>query len=346
MDYGALPPEINSGRMYCGPGAEPMLTAAAAWDALSIDLYATAAACHAAISGLAFSWTGPAATAMAQATALYLTWLSSTAAQAEQAAVQAKAAAGAYETAFAMTVPPPIVAANRVMLTTLIMTNFFGQNAPAIAAVEAEYAEMWAQDAVAMYCYASSSAAASVLTPFSQPPPTVDPTGISRQVAAVAHAAGHTTGLQVYQVMSHGPESMSLAPSALRSLAAPALGSSSRKLLTMLLSPTRTAHHMGSWSRNAATSTNFLTKATDKIKKRVEDRIKEKIRDTVLGLGPGPAAGTHRLGLLDLPGLGSQLKTALYEHLGHGHKLGELSVPPSWLSQATSPLPAELPANG
>ncbi|TWS86914.1 PPE domain-containing protein, partial [Mycobacterium tuberculosis] len=24
MDFGALPPEINSGRMYCGPGSGPM----------------------------------------------------------------------------------------------------------------------------------------------------------------------------------------------------------------------------------------------------------------------------------------------------------------------------------
>ncbi|WP_203115967.1 PPE domain-containing protein, partial [Mycobacterium canetti] len=25
MDFGALPPEINSGRMYSGPGSGPML---------------------------------------------------------------------------------------------------------------------------------------------------------------------------------------------------------------------------------------------------------------------------------------------------------------------------------
>ena len=32
MDFGALPPEINSGRMYSGPGSGPMLAAAAGWD--------------------------------------------------------------------------------------------------------------------------------------------------------------------------------------------------------------------------------------------------------------------------------------------------------------------------
>ena len=29
MDFGALPPEINSARMYAGPGSESMLAAAA-----------------------------------------------------------------------------------------------------------------------------------------------------------------------------------------------------------------------------------------------------------------------------------------------------------------------------
>ncbi|GFG99489.1 hypothetical protein MTIM_53680 [Mycobacterium timonense] len=154
MDYGALPPEVNSGRMYVGAGSGPMLAAAAAWDGVAIDLYSAAASYSSLIAELTGVWRGPASATMASASAPYTAWLTATAAQAEQTAVQAKAAVGAYEAAFAMTVPPPVIAANRAQLMTLIATNFFGQNLPAIAATEAQYAEMWAQDAAAMYGYA------------------------------------------------------------------------------------------------------------------------------------------------------------------------------------------------
>ena len=81
----------------------------------------------------------------------YVAWTGAPAIQADEAAAQARAAAAAFEAAFAMTVPPPVVTENRVRLATLVATNFLGQNSPAIAATEAEYVEMWAQDAAAMY---------------------------------------------------------------------------------------------------------------------------------------------------------------------------------------------------
>ncbi|WP_412033725.1 PPE domain-containing protein, partial [Mycobacterium sherrisii] len=49
MDFGALPPEVNSGRMYVGAGAGPLLAAAAAWDELAAELHATAASYGSAI---------------------------------------------------------------------------------------------------------------------------------------------------------------------------------------------------------------------------------------------------------------------------------------------------------
>ena len=38
LDFGALPPEINSARMYAGPGSGSMITAAAGWEGLAADL--------------------------------------------------------------------------------------------------------------------------------------------------------------------------------------------------------------------------------------------------------------------------------------------------------------------
>lgn len=170
MDFAALPPEINSAKMYAGAGAGPMLAAAAAWDAMSAELYRAAASHHSVVSSLsAAAWQGPSSVSMAAAAATQVAWTIAAAAVAEQTATSAKAAAAAYETAFAMTVPPPLIAANRALLMTLVATNFLGQNAPAIAATEAQYAQMWAQDASAMYGYASASAAASALTPFAPP---------------------------------------------------------------------------------------------------------------------------------------------------------------------------------
>ncbi|WP_415823398.1 PPE family protein, partial [Mycobacterium senriense] len=103
-------------------------------------------------------------------------------------------AAAAFEAAFAMTVPPPVIAANRVLLATLVATNFFGQNTPAIAATEAQYMEMWAQDAGAMAGYTASSAAASTLIPFVTPPNTTTPEASSDQAAAVAQAVSQPAG--------------------------------------------------------------------------------------------------------------------------------------------------------
>ena len=191
IDYGALPPEVNSGRMYAGAGAGPMLAAATAWDVLAGDWSSTAAAFESTVLDLtAGPWRGPSATSMAAAALPFTLWLKATAAHAEQAALQAKAAVAAYEAAFAMTVPPALVAANRAQLMLLVATNFFGQNTAAIAATEAHYAAMWAQDAAAMYTYAGSSQAARQVSQFSAPPQTTNPTGVAGQSAATGQGVG------------------------------------------------------------------------------------------------------------------------------------------------------------
>jgi len=189
FDFGALPPEINSGKIYTGPGSSPLLAAATAWDALASELQTTAAGYASTITELGSSWTGPSSTAAASAAAPFTTWLSSTAAQAEQTAAQAQAAAASYEAAFAASIPPPVIAANRATLALLVATNFLGQNTPAIAANEATYAEFWAQDAGAMYAYAGAATTASQLTPFTDAPATTTDSGQATQAASTAQAA-------------------------------------------------------------------------------------------------------------------------------------------------------------
>src|ERR1700751_3685819 len=198
MDFGALPPEINSGRMYSGPGSGPMLEAPVAWENLAGELYSAAASYSSVITGVTDgSWRGPASTSMAAAAATYVAWMNASATQAQQAATQAEAAASAFETAFAATVPPPVIAANRAQLAMLVATNFLGINTAAIMATEAQYAEMWAQDAGAMYGYAGSSAAAGTLTSLNPPQQNTNPTGLAGQSAAVANSDGTQTSTSV-----------------------------------------------------------------------------------------------------------------------------------------------------
>jgi PPE-repeat protein len=227
MDYGALPPEINSARMYLGPGSAPMLVAAAAWGGLAAELGRTAASYQSVIDGLAGEgWLGPASASMAAAVTPYLTWMSLTGLQAEHAASQASAAAGAFEAAFAMTVPPAEVAANRTQLMALIATNFLGVNMPAIAATEAQYGEMWAQDAAAMYGYAASSAIASTLTPFAEPPDTTNPAGVAGQATAAAQATTTAAGTGTQTV----DQLMSAIPAALQGFSSPVSAASNPAL--------------------------------------------------------------------------------------------------------------------
>jgi PPE-repeat protein len=208
VDFAALPPEINSGRMYAGAGSGPLVAAAAAWEGLASQLGSAATSYRAVVADLTTGpWVGPSSVSMAAAAAPYVAWMSTTAAAAEQTASQLASAIAAYETAFAATVAPPVIAANRALLAALVATNIVGQNTPAIAATEAQYAEMWAQDAGAMYGYAGASAAATTLTPFNPPPQTTNPAGAGTQAAAVTQAAG-TSAVTAQNGLSQVPNTL------------------------------------------------------------------------------------------------------------------------------------------
>ncbi|OBG18657.1 hypothetical protein A5764_17780 [Mycobacterium sp. 852002-51057_SCH5723018] len=143
-----------------------MLAASAAWDGLATELGSAAQSFSSITSGLASdAWQGAASAAMVSTAARYTGVLSAAASQAQTAAAQAQAVAGEFESALAATVHPALVSANRNQLVQLVFSNLFGQNAPAIAATEATYEEMWAQDVSAMIGYHGGVSAAAAQLP-------------------------------------------------------------------------------------------------------------------------------------------------------------------------------------
>ncbi|WP_205878469.1 PPE family protein [Mycobacterium camsae] len=189
MDLGALPPEITSAMMYSGPGATSFVAAAAAWSTLADELTSTARSYDLVLTQLVGEeWLGLSSAAMAATVQPYVAWMTATAALAEHAGTQARSAAAAFETAFAAIVPPPLVGANRVALAQALASNVLGLNSGVIAQLETQYAEMWAQNAAAMYRYAAASAAASTFEPFAAAPSVTNPAGATSQAAAVTSA--------------------------------------------------------------------------------------------------------------------------------------------------------------
>ena len=192
MSFMLFPPEVNSALMYSGAGSGPLMAAASAWNELAADLESTATSYQSVIAQLTGGpWLGPTATRMASAAAPYIAWLQGSSIQAAQTSGQASLAAAAYESAFAATVPPSVIAANRALLAALIATNFLGQNTPAIAATEAHYMEMWFQDGLTMDTYAVTSQQATVL-PQQTPAPTTSDGGASADGAAASQSTANS----------------------------------------------------------------------------------------------------------------------------------------------------------
>jgi PPE-repeat protein len=329
MDFGLLPPEINSGRMYTGPGSGPMLAAAASWEGLAVELHSTAASYGSVVSALTAGWQGPSSATMAAAAAPYMAWMRGTAIQAEQTATQARSAAAAYETAFAATVPPPVIVANRALLMSLIATNIFGQNTAAIAATEAHYAEMWAQDAAAMYGYAGSSSAASQLTPFRPPPQTTDPTALAGQSVAVAHATATSGVPQTLQSLA-----MPISAAAAGPTADPPSSSTLLQLVSYLVggfNPIRLYDPFGAFYDQGIQS--FLAPFNNFNMQVAYANALSKAGLAASGVGPG----MHVVG---------PAGAALSAGMGRAGLVGNLSVPQGWVSAAPAIRPVAVVVPG
>ncbi|OBJ67920.1 PPE family protein [Mycobacterium sp. 1274756.6] len=333
MDFVVLPPEINSARIYAGPGAGPMLVASATWDALAAELFSALASYTAAVTGLAAEWQGPSSVAMTAASVPYSQWLTTTAAQAEQTAAQAKAAAVAYEAAFTATVPPPVIAANRALLMSLVATNILGQNTPAIMATEAHYMEMWAQDVAAMSGYAGAAAAATRLTPFTPPQQNTNQAGIAGQAASVAQAqassaAGNTQSIlsQVGSAVSGPGASTGDSLGMLNNLASPVSNGSS-----MLSSVASVGMSAGSSVPSLGSATQGLDQGALALTPAFTS-----------GLSPATAALSSTTTAAGTPA------GSVTASLGRAVSLGGLSAPQGWATAApaVSPTAAGLSSAG
>jgi PPE-repeat protein len=336
MDFGALPPEVNSARIYSGPGSAPLRTASAAWNLLAAELEQAATGYQSTIDTLADDeWRGPTSASMVAAVDPYIDWMNTTAGKAGHTAAQASAAATAYETAYAMTVPPVAVAANRAQLAMLVATNVLGQNTAAIAANEAHYGEMWAQDAAAMYGYAGSSASATTVQQLTPPPETANPAAAAQQSSAVSASAGAGAQSTLQQVISSVPSSLNQLTSPLS--AATNAAANPQGFLGQILDFLDGADgnsfgtFLNSSLVNGVVSGSYVSPAI------VTPAITSALAD-INSLGPGVAAagGAGVTGMItptppapvSVPNVGVSVNTS-------GSTLvGRLSVPPTWTAAA------------
>src|ERR1700733_7032326 len=337
MSFSLIPPEINSALMYQGAGSGPLLEAATAWNGLAADLEATATQYQTAITNLTTgTWLGPSSAHMAAAAEPYIGWLQSTAAEAAQTGAQAQAAAGAYQTAYASMVPPPVITANRAELTALVSNNFLGQNTGAIAQNEAEYLDMWIQDALGMDTYNLNSTGASAALPTQTAAPLVT-SGSNALAAAAAAPAGSTTGGLIVAILN-AVAALFGAPttSALPNLAAfdtwlPSVVTAIAGNPTAALLPVQATYYMGMLGSTPArmfmssggggasgAGAGALDGMKDSLLANVSKLVDGKAETVMTGVGG------------QLSKWGAGIQSGIQAQMAHAMHAGGLSVPHGW----------------
>ncbi len=199
-----------------------------------------------------------------------------------------------------------------------------GQNTPAIAATEAHYGEMWAQDATAMYGYAAATAAASRLAPFAAPPHGSNPAGLAGQAARVA-AAGATSAATNAQTLL-----TSAMPGALQGLASPAQAVPDLALLTIPgaaeagagLAAADVALSVGAWQSASLDSAEILS---------VGDELSANQGEILNAIGQ-----LRPTGALSSAGSAGPVAGGVPAAVsaGIGRAVGGLAVPSSWAAAA------------
>ncbi|KAA8959846.1 PPE family protein [Mycobacterium sp.] len=339
MNYLSNPPEVNSTLIYTGPGPSSFLAAATSWDAVSAELSSAAQNYESVLSALtSLDWKGPAAAAMNAVAQQYQVWLQTTAEETRQVAVQARAAAAAFEQALRATVPPPAVAANRVQQAALVATNYLGQNTAAIAALDAQYADYWAQDVAAMAGYDASAAAARQLPTFTSPNQATNASGLAAQHSAVAAAGTSAAGsASASSVLSGVSGSAAAVPAQI----IPPIVPDDFTILdevVFLFTATNSTNSLTQVVTNTIGAMNNLgilpNLGAEAVAEEVPAALAPAIAEAPLG-GAAASLGGAGLGA----GLGEVSAT-----LAHAGTIGPMSVPASWSAPSTSTVTALEPA--
>jgi PPE-repeat protein len=347
MSFMVFPPEVNSALMYSGAGSGPLMAAAAAWNELAADLESTASSYQSVIAQLTGGpWLGPSSARMASAAAPFIAWLQGSSIQAALTSGQASLAAAAYESAFAATVPPSVIVANRTLLAALVATNFLGQNTPAIAATEALYMEMWFQDGLTMDTYAVTSQQAAAL-PQQTPAPTTSDGGASADAAAASQSTANSAGslgtdlealLNAYLGNTSGGNTLTSAwtnilgdlgvPTSLDSTLSSVVGSSGVGSATDSILPVQAAYYatmMASMPArmlismaNSMNASQAMQASNQAMLTDVSALVDAKMKAVMGGISG------------QLRGFGS----AISAQLASAHRLGGLSIPNGWANSA------------
>jgi PPE-repeat protein len=337
MSFSLIPPEINSALMATGAGSGPLLEAATAWDGLAADLESTATQYQTAITNLTTgAWLGPSSAHMASAAEPYIAWLEATATEAAQSGAQAKAAAAAYQTAYSAMVPLPLITANRAELATLVSNNFLGQNTGAIAQNEAEYLDMWIQDALGMDTYQQSSTGASAALPTQTAAPLVT-SGSQAAAAATPAASAADSSSVLLQLLDDvallfgdsgatAPATLADVPTWLGTVATAVAANPTAALLPVQATyymgmlgstPARMFMSSGSGGSGAASSTT-LASMGDSLLQNVSKMVDGKAATVLSGVGG------------QLAKWGAGIQSGIQAQMAHAMQAGGLSVPHGW----------------
>ncbi len=202
-----------------------------------------------------------------------------------------------------------------------------------------------------MYGYASSSVAASTLTPFTSPPPTANPAGAAGQAAAAGQS-----------IMSNSPQLMSALPQALQGLASSAATTASPTSaqalsdLLSLISLALTFLEIPIGATSVGSSAASISAAFTGVGMNLRgfeinaDRDFAQHKGPYTGYGPGAADLPNWFfngqGYVGAPS--NAVESSVSAGFGEGTTVGRLSVPSAWTVAAPEirPVAYRLPIAG